>query len=57
MFDLLASPENSWRVTIQEDNQLKFTSATKETNFQPARGFGQRIKSFLFWLLPIEGQL
>jgi putative cardiolipin synthase len=56
-FDLLASPENAWRISVQEDNQLKWTSATEETNLQPARGFGQRILDFFFRLLPIEGQL
>jgi putative cardiolipin synthase len=50
-------PENSWRVTLNEDNQFVWESAEGKVHLQPARGFGQRIADFLYGLLPIKDQL
>jgi len=50
-------PENSWRVTLNEDNQFVWESAEGKVHLQPARGFGQRIADFLYGLLPIKNQL
>jgi cardiolipin synthase C len=50
-------PENAWRVTLNEDNQLVWESAAGKVHLQPARGFGQRIADFLYGLLPIKDQL
>jgi putative cardiolipin synthase len=50
-------PENSWRVTLDEDDQFVWESAAGKAHLQPARGFGQRIADFLYGLLPIKDQL
>lgn len=55
--DTLSLPENAWRVAIDEDNRLKWISATETVRRQPARGVGQRISDFFLRLLPIEKQL
>ena len=46
-------PENAWRVTLDEEDQFVWESATGKVHLQPARGFGQRIADFLYSLLPI----
>jgi putative cardiolipin synthase len=56
-FDLLMSPENAWRVYVNEDNQLRWESDSGTVSIQPARSFWQRIADFFFRLLPIESQL
>jgi putative cardiolipin synthase len=56
-FDILKHPDNSWRVSVNDDNHLEWQSSTGTVGRQPARGFGQRISDFFFRLLPIESQL
>ncbi|MFC1859562.1 phospholipase D-like domain-containing protein [Thermodesulfobacteriota bacterium] len=56
-FDGLMTPENAWRVTVNEKNQLSWESSAGIVYMQPARSFWQRIADFFFRLLPIESQL
>jgi putative cardiolipin synthase len=57
-FDELKQPENSWRVSINDDdNGLEWQSSSGTVRIQPARSFGQRISDFFFRLMPIESQL
>jgi len=56
-FDTLMSPENAWRVYLNEDNQLRWESSSGTVSIQPARSFWQRISDFFWRLLPIESQL
>ena len=51
------SPENSWQVTLNEEDHLVWESAAGKVHLQPARNFGQRIADFFFGLLPIKDQL
>jgi putative cardiolipin synthase len=51
------SPNNAWRVTLDEEDRLVWESAAGKVYRQPARGFGQRIADFLYSLLPIKDQL
>jgi putative cardiolipin synthase len=51
------SPENAWRVTLDEEDRFVWESAAAKVHMQPARHFGQRIADFLFGLLPIKDQL
>lgn len=55
--DIMMSPENAWRVYLNEDNYLVWESSSGTVYSQPARSFGQRIADFFFRLLPIESQL
>ena len=50
-------PDNAWRVTLDDQGRLTWTSGKGTTHLQPARGFGQRIADFFFGLLPIKDQL
>jgi putative cardiolipin synthase len=50
-------PENAWRVDIDENNRLTWTSSAGTVYRQPARHFGQRIADFFYGLLPIKDQL
>lgn len=56
-FDELKQSDNSWRVSINDDNGLEWQSSTGTVRIQPARSFGQRISDFFFRFLPIESQL
>jgi putative cardiolipin synthase len=56
-FETLMHPDNSWRVYLNEDDQLRWESSIGTVSMQPARSFGQRISDFFFRLLPLEGQL
>jgi putative cardiolipin synthase len=56
-FDALMSPENAWRVFLNEDNQMRWESSSGTVSMQPARHFWQRISDFFFRLLPIESQI
>lgn len=53
----LMSPENSWRVSIDEENAIKWQSADGNLSTQPARGIMQSIADFFGRLLPVESQL
>jgi putative cardiolipin synthase len=56
-FDWLMTPENAWRVTVDEENRLRWESSSGTVTIQPARSFGQRIADFFCRLIPIENQL
>ena len=49
--------ENAWRVTLDEDNRLLWTSAEGARTSAPARSFWQRIADFFYRWPPIEGQI
>jgi len=50
------APENSWRVTMDEDGWLEWSSGDETLRRQPAKGFSQRAIEFLLNLLPIKNQ-
>ena len=50
-------PENAWRVTLNDEEQLVWSSAAGIVHRQPARHPGQRIADFFYGLLPIQDQL
>ncbi len=50
-------PENAWRVDIDENNRLRWTSSEGTVYRQPARHLGQRFADFFYGLLPLEDQL
>jgi len=54
---MLASPENSWRVTLDEKGRILWSSAEGVRTRQPKAGFGARLQSTISGLLPIRGQL
>jgi putative cardiolipin synthase len=56
-FDKMMSPENAWRVYLNEDNQLRWESNSGTVSMQPARSFWQRLSDFFWSLLPIEDQI
>ena len=51
------SPENAWRVSLDDEGRLAWDSSRGTTRLQPARGLGQRIADFFYGLLPIKDQL
>lgn len=51
------SPENAWRVSLDDEGRLAWNSSRGTTRLQPARGLGQRIADFFYGLLPIKDQL
>jgi putative cardiolipin synthase len=50
------SPENAWRVTMDERGWLTWSSADEVVGRQPAKGFVQRAIEFLLNLLPLKNQ-
>ncbi len=56
-FSTLMSEENSWEVTLDENDQLKWESMDQVIGIQPALNLSSRLQDFLFRLLPIEHQL
>ena len=50
------SPANAWRVTMDEEGWLMWTSGDEVVHRQPAQGFVQRTIEFLLNLLPIKDQ-
>jgi putative cardiolipin synthase len=51
------APENAWRVTIDADGWLTWSSGAGKLTRQPATGFTQRAEEFLLNLLPLKDQL
>jgi putative cardiolipin synthase len=49
-------PENSWRVTMDEEGWLTWSSGDRVMRRQPARGFLQRAIEFLLNILPLKNQ-
>ena len=56
-FERLMQPENAWRVQLDDEQYLYWTSSKGTVHSQPARHFFQRIADFFYRLLPIESQL
>ena len=50
------APENAWRVTMDADGWLLWTSGAGTVTRQPATGFTQRAEEFLLNLLPLKDQ-
>jgi putative cardiolipin synthase len=50
------SPANAWRVTMDEEGWLTWTSADEALRRQPAQGFKQRLIEFLLNMLPLKDQ-
>ena len=50
------APANAWRVTMDEEGWLTWTSGDEVVRRQPAHGFIQRAMEFLLNLLPIKDQ-
>jgi len=58
LFDRDLTPENSWRVYIDEKGNLIWESSEGAVGApQPARTLWQRIQVFFFSLMPVEDQL
>jgi putative cardiolipin synthase len=50
------APENAWRVTMDSEGWLTWTSGPRSLTRQPAKGFRQRATEFLLNLLPLKKQ-
>jgi putative cardiolipin synthase len=50
------APENAWRVTMDEEGWLKWSTGDQMVRRQPARGFMQRAIEFFVNLLPLKEQ-
>ena len=50
------APENAWRVTMDEEGWLTWSSGTQVLHRQPAKGFRQRTTEFLLNLIPLKKQ-
>lgn len=50
------APQNAWRVTLDSDGWLGWSSRSEELTRQPAKGFAQRAVEFLLNLLPLKKQ-
>jgi putative cardiolipin synthase len=46
------SPENSWRVELDPEGELRWVSGDQVLTDQPARNFWQRVQDWLFLLFP-----
>ncbi len=53
----LTDLENAWRVTLDDQGRVTWTSAEGSTTEEPVRASGQRFSEFLFRLLPLQKQL
>jgi putative cardiolipin synthase len=51
------APENAWRVTMEPDGSLKWSSGAGVVRRQPSTGFAQRAVEFLLNLLPLKDQV
>jgi putative cardiolipin synthase len=51
------APENAWSVTFGDDGRLVWRNSDRTVARQPARGKTQRMKDWLYGLLPIKGDL
>ncbi|HJR70164.1 MAG TPA: phospholipase D family protein [Gammaproteobacteria bacterium] len=50
------APENAWRVTMDEEGWLTWSTGDQVVRRQPAKGFLQRAIEFLINLLPLKNQ-
>jgi putative cardiolipin synthase len=56
LIDRDIAPANSWRVTMDEEGWLTWSSADRVVRRQPAKGFVQRAMEFLLNVLPLKNQ-
>ncbi len=57
LFDLISRdmlPENSWRLTLNENNALVWTNSEGVTRLQPAKGLVQRGAEAILDFLPLK---
>ncbi len=50
------APENAWRVTMDDQGWLQWSSGDAHLSRQPAKGFGQRLVEFLLNFFPLKKQ-
>jgi putative cardiolipin synthase len=50
----LMTPDNAWRVELDDERRLVWTNDRESTRRQPARNVGQRIADRVFRLLPLD---
>ena len=50
------APRNAWRVTMDDEGWLTWSSGDEHVRRQPAKGFGQRFIEFLVNLFPLKKQ-
>jgi len=51
------APENAWRVFLDDRDRLVWQNSDRSVTRQPARGRTQRVKDWLYGLLPIKRHL
>jgi putative cardiolipin synthase len=49
-------PDNAWRVTMDAEGWLTWTSGDDVLRRQPAKGFRQRVIEFLLNMMPVKKQ-
>lgn len=52
VFEAGIAPQNAWRVTLDAEEEITWTSAAETVTRQPALGCGQRIQDVFFMLFP-----
>lgn len=55
--ELAMSPDNSWRVSLDEAGNLQWSSRGETWSHEPATGWWRRFKAGFFGLLPLESYL
>jgi putative cardiolipin synthase len=50
------APENAWRVTMDDEGWLEWSSGAESVQREPAKSFRQRVVEFLLNLLPLKKQ-
>ncbi len=56
-FETLRAPENTWRVFLDDDDDVTWESSAGTVHRQPAKGFGERMGDFFYGLILPESQL
>jgi len=51
------SPENSWKVGLDQDGRLYWESSAGRVNRQPAQSGWQRAADWFFGLFPLANQI
>lgn len=50
-------PDNAWRVTLDENNRMRWTSSDQERTSAPSSGFGRQMKDIFYSFFPVEDHL
>jgi len=45
-------PENSWRVDLDHDGDLRWVAGTQVRRFQPARSFWEHVQDLVYMVFP-----